>query len=189
LSSGKLLVFSAPSGSGKTTLVQHLLTQALPLEFSISATSRPPRAHEVDGKEYYFLTPEAFKEKIKANAFVEYEEVYEGLFYGTLRTELERIWNKGKHGLFDIDVQGGLNIKRQYPEQTLTVFVQPPNLGVLKNRLEQRGTETPESLQQRLAKAEAELQFADRFDVVIVNDDLEKAKQEAVERISAFLNS
>lgn len=189
MESGKLLVFSAPSGSGKTTLVRHLLAQGLPLEFSISATSRPPRGHEVDGKDYYFLSPTVFQEKIKAHAFVEYEEVYEGLFYGTLKSELERIWTNGKHGIFDIDVQGGLNIKKQYPQQTLTLFIQPPSIAALEERLQQRGTETPESLHQRVAKAAEELAFADQFDVVIVNDNLEDAKKEVFERVSTFLKS
>lgn len=189
MESGKLLVFSAPSGSGKTTLVHQLLAQGLPLEFSISATSRPPRAHEVDGKDYYFLSPTMFQEKIKANAFVEYEEVYEGLFYGTLKSELERIWTNGKHGIFDIDVQGGLNIKKHYPQQTLTLFIQPPSIAALEERLQQRGTETPESLHQRVAKAAEELAFADQFDVVIVNDNLEDAKKEVFERVSTFLKS
>ena len=189
MESGKLLVFSAPSGSGKTTLVHHLLAQGLPLEFSISATSRPPRAHEVDGKDYYFLSPTVFQEKIKTHAFVEYEEVYEGLFYGTLKSELERIWTNGKHGIFDIDVQGGLNIKKYYPQQTLTLFIQPPSIAALEERLQQRGTETPESLHQRVAKAAEELAFADQFDVVIVNDNLEDAKKEVFERVSTFLKS
>lgn len=189
MESGKLLVFSAPSGSGKTTLVHHLLAQGLPLEFSISATSRPPRAHEVDGKDYYFLSPTVFQEKIKTHAFVEYEEVYEGLFYGTLKSELERIWTNGKHGIFDIDVHGGLNIKKHYPQQTLTLFIQPPSIAALEERLQQRGTETPESLHQRVAKAAEELAFADQFDVVIVNDNLEDAKKEVFERVSTFLKS
>ena len=189
MESGKLLVFSAPSGSGKTTLVHHLLAQGLPLEFSISATSRPPRAHEVDGKDYYFLSPTVFQEKIKVHAFVEYEEVYEGLFYGTLKSELERIWTNGKHGIFDIDVHGGLNIKKHYPQQTLTLFIQPPSIAALEERLQQRSTETPESLHQRVAKAAEELAFADQFDVVIVNDNLEDAKKEVFERVSTFLKS
>lgn len=189
MESGKLLVFSAPSGSGKTTLVHHLLAQGLPLEFSISATSRPPRAHEVDGKDYYFLSPTVFQEKIKTHAFVEYEEVYEGLFYGTLKSELERIWTNGKHGIFDIDVQGSLNIKKHYPQQTLTLFIQPPSIAALEERLQQRGTETPESLHQRVAKAAEELAFANQFDVVIVNDNLEDAKKEVFERVSTFLKS
>ena len=186
---GKLVVFSAPSGSGKTTLVNHLLKQHLPLGFSISATSRAPRGEEVDGKAYYFLSEAEFRTKIKEEAFVEYEEVYHGAFYGTLKSELERLWNEGKHVLFDIDVKGGLNTKAQYPKNTLAIFVQPPSLEELENRLRSRGTETEEKIQQRLDKSATELTFSQDFDVILVNDDLTQAKSEAVRLVKQFLHS
>ena len=153
----KLFVFSAPSGSGKTTLVRHLLLQNLPLGFSISATSRPPRGEEKDGEDYYFLSEEDFRQKIEEDAFIEYEEVYNGAFYGTLRSEVERLWKLGKNVLFDIDVIGGLNVKEKSPEETLAVFVQPPSLDELEKRLRHRNTESEEKIQQRLDKSASEL--------------------------------
>ncbi len=186
---GKLFVFSAPSGSGKTTLVHHLLNQNLPLGFSISATSRAPRGKEVDGKDYYFLSEKDFREKINKDAFVEYEEVYESAFYGTLRSEIERLWAEGKHVLFDIDVVGGLNVKAQFPEETLSIFVQPPSLEELENRLRNRGTETEDKIQQRLDKSAKELVYAQDFDVILVNDNLNLAKQEVVRLVKQFLQS
>jgi len=186
---GKLFVFSAPSGSGKTTLVRHLLQQQLPLGFSISATSRAPRGTEENGKDYYFLSEKEFKQKIQDNAFVEYEEVYSGTFYGTLHSELERLWGEGKHVLFDIDVKGGLNIKDQYPNQTLSVFVEPPSLYELEKRLRERGTESEDKIQQRLDKSASELTFSQDFDVILVNDNLEEAKQEVVRLVRQFLHS
>ena len=186
---GKLFVFSAPSGSGKTTLVRHLLSQEIPLGFSISATSRKLRGTEIEGTDYHFLSLSEFKQKISENAFVEYEEVYAGVFYGTLKSEIERLWNEGKHVLFDIDVKGGLRIKDQYPEQTLALFIQPPSKKDLELRLRGRGTETEEAIQTRLDRAEEELSFAPKFDAVIVNDDLEKAKNEVVQQVQAFINS
>lgn len=186
---GKLFVFSAPSGSGKTTLVRHLLQQQLPLGFSISATSRAPRGTEENGKDYYFLGEKEFKQKIQDNAFVEYEEVYSGTFYGTLHSELERLWGEGKHVLFDIDVKGGLNIKDQYPNQTLSVFVEPPSLYELEKRLRERGTESEDKIQQRLDKSASELTFSQDFDVILVNDNLEEAKQEVVRLVRQFLHS
>jgi guanylate kinase len=186
---GKLIVFSAPSGSGKTTLVRYLLAQDIPFGFSISATSRLPRGAEQDGVDYYFLTEAAFREKIAQNAFLEYEEVYSGTFYGTLRTEVERLWASAKHVLFDIDVVGGLNIKQQFPEECLALFVQPPSLEELEKRLRGRGTDSEETIQQRLAKAKEELAYAPQFDRVIVNDNLETAQQEVRKAIEQFLQS
>lgn len=189
MKNGKLFVFSAPSGSGKTTLVKHLLTQNLPLGFSISATSRSPRGQEIEGVDYYFLSQEAFQKKIEEDAFVEYEEVYNGAFYGTLRSEVERLWSEGKHVLFDIDVVGGLNIKEQFPEETLAIFVQPPSLEELENRLRKRGTETEDKIQQRLDKSAKELIYSQDFDVILVNDNLNTAKQEVVRLVKQFLQS
>lgn len=189
MKNGKLFVFSAPSGSGKTTLVKHLLTQNLPLGFSISATSRSPRGKEIEGVDYYFLSQEAFQKKIEEDAFVEYEEVYNGAFYGTLRSEVERLWAEGKHVLFDIDVVGGLNIKEQFPEETLAIFVQPPSLEELENRLRKRGTETEDKIQQRLDKSAKELIYSQDFDVILVNDNLNTAKQEVVRLVKQFLQS
>ncbi|MGB0375713.1 MAG: guanylate kinase [Flavobacteriaceae bacterium] len=187
--SGKLIVFSAPSGSGKTTLVQHLLKQNLPLGFSISATSRAPRGAEQEGKDYYFLSAERFQAQIEAKAFLEYEEVYAGTYYGTLLSEVERIWATGKHVLFDIDVVGGLNIKQKFPEQTLAIFVQPPSLSALENRLRHRATETEAKIQQRLEKSSEELKYAPQFDVQLINDDLETAQGEVVRLVREFLDS
>lgn len=186
---GKLVVFSAPSGSGKTTLVHHLLDAGLPLEFSISAASRSIRGKEVHGKDYYFHTVEEFKQKINHNDFVEWEEVYPDHFYGTLRSEIQRIWDSGKHIIFDVDVVGGLNIKKQFGEKALAVFVKPPSIIDLEKRLRGRGTEDEESLKKRLDKAAYEMTFADQFDVVIVNDDLETAKKTVFKVVSEFLNS
>ena len=186
---GKLIVFSAPSGSGKTTIVKYLLTQPqLHLDFSISATSRYMRDGEINGKDYYFISPEDFQKKIAENAFVEHEEVYKDNFYGTLKTELERIWSEGKHVIFDIDVVGGLNIKNQYPDQTLAIFVNPPSVDELERRLKFRQTESDEKIAMRLEKAERELARAPEFDVILENHDLETAKNEAVQLVSNFLN-
>jgi guanylate kinase len=186
---GKLIIFSAPSGSGKTTLVRHLLAQNIPFGFSVSATSRLPRGAEQDGVDYYFLSDAEFREKIAQNAFLEYEEVYSGTFYGTLRSEVERLWDAGKHVLFDIDVVGGLNIKKQFPEECLALFVQSPSIEELEKRLRGRKTDSEETIQQRLAKATEELAYAPQFDRVIVNDDLETAQQEVRKAIEQFLES
>ena len=186
---GKLIIFSAPSGSGKTTLVRHLLAQDIPFGFSVSATSRLPRGAEQDGVDYYFLSEVEFREKIAQNAFLEYEEVYSGTFYGTLRSEVERLWAAGKHVLFDIDVVGGLNIKKQFPKECLALFVQPPSIEELEKRLRGRETDSEEIIQQRLAKATEELAYAPQFDRVIVNDDLETAQQEVRKAIEQFLES
>lgn len=186
---GKLIVFSAPSGSGKTTIVKYLLNQPeLNLDFSISATSRYKREGEADGKDYYFISAQEFQQKITENAFVEYEEVYKDNFYGTLKTELSRIWKQGKHIIFDIDVEGGLNIKRQYPEQTLAIFVNPPSVEELEKRLRTRKTETEEKIKMRIAKAEKELATAPFFDVVLQNNNLETACNEAYKMVKNYLN-
>lgn len=185
----KLIVFSAPSGSGKTTIVRHLLNDTdLPLAFSISATTRNPRPGEVDGKDYYFLSVEAFKERIANDAFVEWEEVYEGVFYGTLKTEIERIWSAHKAVVFDIDVEGGISIKQFFKEKALTVFVQPPSIEDLRNRLESRNTESHEQLEVRVNKASQELQKSTEFDTILINDQLEKALHEAEQIITQFLS-
>jgi guanylate kinase len=185
---GKLFVFSAPSGSGKTTLVQHLLDQKLPLGFSISATSREPRGAEINGVDYHFLSLTDFQKKIGESEFVEYEEVYTGVFYGTLKSELQRLWAEGKHVLFDIDVKGGLRIKEQFPDQTLALFIQPPSKEALEKRLRGRGTEDEKAIKMRLARAEEELSFAPQFDTVIINDDLETAKKQVVLEVKKFMN-
>lgn len=185
---GKLIVFSAPSGSGKTTLVRHLLQQTeLDLEFSISATSRERRENETDGKDYYFLDTKAFKNRIKNDEFLEWEEVYRDNFYGTLKTEVKRIWAKGKNVIFDIDVSGGLRIKRKFPDQTLAIFVKPPSIDELKIRLKKRQTESNDKINMRIAKASAELATAPLFDVIVVNDNLEKALSESYNLVSDFV--
>ncbi len=184
---GKLIIFSAPSGTGKTTIVRHLLQSDLPLGFSISATSRKMRQNEINGKDYYFFTPELFKQKIENNEFLEWEEVYPDQFYGTLISEINRIWEEGKHVLFDVDVVGGLNIKNKYPDQSLAIFLMPPSLEALKERLILRGTETEESFNKRKDKAAFELCFADKFDGIIVNDNLDTAKEDAYKTIKDFL--
>lgn len=186
---GRLLIFSAPSGSGKTTLVHHLLRQFPNIQFSISATSRERRAFETDGKDYYFLSADRFREKIDAGDFVEWEEVYPGTFYGTLKSEVNRILEAGNSVIFDVDVQGGLNIKKQYGPKALAVFVKVASIEILRERLIGRNTESPEKLVTRLAKAEEEMRYESAFDVVIVNHELEAAKKEAVTLVSKFLTS
>jgi guanylate kinase len=187
---GKLFVFSAPSGSGKTTIVRHLLQQErLNLSFSISATSRAPRGEEKDGIEYYFISLKEFKSKIKNEEFLEWEEVYRDNFYGTLKTEVERIWSQKKHVIFDIDVAGGLRIKKKFPNQTLAVFVKPPSVDELKIRLKKRKTESEEKINMRIAKASVELATAPQFDKIIKNYDLETALAEAEELVKNFIHS
>ncbi len=186
---GRSIIVSAPSGAGKTTIVRHLLEQGLGLEFSISATSRPRREGEVDGKDYFFLSVDEFKGRIRAGEFVEYEEVYPGRFYGTLRSELERIWEAGHHAIFDVDVVGGLDLKEIYQTKALALFVSPPSVEVLEQRLNHRNTETPETLRMRVEKAEHELTFRDRFDAVIVNADRETACAEATALVRKFLST
>lgn len=187
---GKLVIFSAPSGSGKTTIVRHLVAK-MPdkLAFSISATSRPRRGAEENGKDYHYLSGEEFKSKIKAGDFLEYEEVYAGTYYGTLRSEVERIWAEGKNVIFDIDVQGGLNLKHQFKNQALAVFVMPPSIKILEERLQLRQTDSPESIALRVEKAEKELQTAKLFDCFILNEDLEKACAEAERIVGEFLGA
>ena len=187
--SGKLIVFSAPSGAGKTTIVHHLLNQNLGLEFSISACSRSKRKNEINGKDYYFLSTEEFKHKISNNEFVEWEEVYPDHFYGTLKAELERIWNNGNHVIFDVDVIGGLSIKNSYPKETLAVFVQPPSVKELRSRLYKRSTDSQQNIEKRISKAEKELSYSKKFDAIIINDDLEDAISEAENKVREFLNS
>jgi guanylate kinase len=184
---GKAIIFSAPSGSGKTTLVQHLLQNNSDLGFSISAATRDKRGRkEEHGKDYYFLSPEEFRKKIEQNEFVEWEEVYAGNFYGTLKSEIERIWSEGKNVIFDVDVKGGLNLKKYFGDKALSIFVKVPSMEVLKQRLNDRGTESEESLSRRLFKANFEMGFQDKFDVVLVNEDLEKSKLEAQKLYDEF---
>ena len=185
---GKLIVFSAPSGSGKTTIVRHLLSKEdLNLEFSISAASRASRGEEVNGKDYYFMSTEEFKKHIKNEDFLEWEEVYRDNFYGTLKSEVERIWAKGKNVIFDIDVAGGLRIKHKFPEETLAVFVKPPSVDELKRRLKERSTESEDKINRRIAKASVELATAPQFDVIIKNYDLEIALEEAYQLVKNFV--
>lgn len=187
---GKLIVFSAPSGSGKTTIVRYLLArEELKLDFSISATSRPPRSNEKDGKDYYFLSLEEFKKKIKNDEFLEWEEVYRDNFYGTLKSEIDRIWAKGKNVIFDIDVVGGLDIKQIYPEHTLAVFVKPPSIEELKIRLKKRQTESDDKINMRVAKASIELATAPQFDYIIVNNNLNTALEEAYILVSDYVGA
>ena len=187
---GKMLIVSAPSGSGKSTIVQWLMQEhpELQLYFSISCTSRAPRGTEQDGVEYFFLTPEEFRKKIADEEFLEYEEVYHDRFYGTLKAQVERQREAGQNVVFDVDVKGGVNIKKFYDGEALSLFIQPPSVEELRRRLTKRGTDTAEAIEERLAKAEYELTFAPQFDRVIVNDDLQAAKQEALRIISDFLN-
>lgn len=168
----KLLIFSAPSGSGKSTIINYLMEQGLNLHFSISATSRPPRGQEQNGVEYFFLTPEEFKQHIAANDFLEYEEVYKDRFYGTLKSQVDKQLANGENVVCDVDVLGGQNIKKHYGDKALSIFIQPPSIEVLRERLISRATDTPEVINDRIARAEFELSFSDKFDVVIVNDDL-----------------
>jgi guanylate kinase len=184
----KVIIFCAPSGSGKTTIVKHLLQQNNQLMFSVSACTRNRREGEVDGKDYYFLTKENFAEKVKNNEFLEYEEVYGGNFYGTLKAEIERIWALGKVVLFDVDVVGGLNIKNYYGDNALAVFVKPPDVATLEKRLRHRSTETEETLKMRVEKAVHELEFQSKFEVVLLNDDLSIALEKAESLVNSFLN-
>lgn len=187
-SSGKLVIFSAPSGSGKTTIVRHLLKKYPKLEFSISATSRDPRGQEKDGVDYHFLSAEEFRSRIDNGEFLEWEEVYAGTYYGTLRSEVSRIWDKGGHVAFDIDVVGGLNLKSHFGRRALAVYVKAPSMEILEQRLRNRGTDSDEKIVQRLAKAEEESLREPEFDITIVNDDLDRACQEAEDKIGEFLN-
>jgi guanylate kinase len=185
---GKAFIFAAPSGSGKTTIVKHLVQTNPLLGFSISASTRDKRGRtEENGKDYYFLSKEDFLRKIQNDEFVEWEEVYEGNFYGTLKSEIERIWNEGKHVVFDVDVKGALNLKKYFGDRALAIFVKVPSLDVLKERLSDRGTESPESLSRRVYKAEFEMGFENRFDVTLLNDELEESKMKAEQLVADFI--
>jgi len=184
----RLVIFSAPSGSGKSTIVDYLLHRGLNIAFSVSATSRDPRGNEKNGVEYYFMSPDEFRQKIANNEFVEYEEVYKDCYYGTLRSEIDRIGRQQKHIVFDVDVLGGLNIKKQYSDRALLIFIAPPGIDELRQRLISRGTDSPEMINLRIAKAEFELSFAPHFDITIVNDDLNRAKIEAERIVGNFLS-
>ena len=187
--SGKVVIFSAPSGAGKTTIAKEILKEIPSLQFSVSACSRPKRKEEKEGIDYYFLTKEEFKNKIDSGEFLEWQEVYPGSFYGTLKTEVERIWKNGKNVMFDIDTFGGLNVKKLYREKALSIFIKTSTTDVLENRLRSRGTETEESIRKRMDKAKVELNHSAEFDRIIINDDLQKAIKEAYEIITKFLNS
>jgi guanylate kinase len=185
---GKIIIIAAPSGAGKTSITRYLLKHlSQHLAFSISAATRQPRNNEKDGVDYYFISVPDFKNKIQQNEFVEWEMVYEGKYYGTLKSEMERIWNLQKAPLLDVDVKGGIHVQQQYPQTSLSLFIQPPSIEELKKRLEARGTETPESLQARINKASYELSFKDQFDKIIINDDLDRACKEAEEIVKKFI--
>ncbi len=189
MSTGKVIIFSAPSGSGKTTIVKHLLSTNSNLAFSVSATTRQPRPNEINGKDYYFLTNTDFLQRVQNNEFAEYEEVYPGTYYGTLRSEVERIWAEGKVVIFDVDVVGGLNLKRIWGRSALAVFVKPPSVAVLQNRLRARATETEQDLEKRINKALSELQFEPQFDVVLINDRLDETFENAQQLLQDFLTT
>lgn len=182
-----MLILSAPSGSGKSTIIQYLLNKGLPLEFSISATTRAPRGNEKNGVEYYFYTVEEFKQKIANGEFLEFEEVYENRFYGTLKSECERIWSKGKVIVFDVDVAGGMRLKSLFGDKALSLFIQAPSIEVLRQRLEGRKTDSPEEIQKRIDKAAYEMQFANKFDKIVINDDLTRACNDAEQLLTDFL--
>lgn len=184
---GKLVIISAPSGAGKTTIVNHLLGSGLNLSFSVSATTRPLRGNEENGKDYFFLSVEEFKKRIENNEFVEWEEVYKDLFYGTLKSEIERIWEMGHNVLFDVDVKGGISLKKKFGNRSIAIFIMPPSVEELENRLIKRATDTPEKIKMRVEKARDELKLANQFDMVIVNHQLDKAKEEAVKILTSFL--
>ena len=183
----KVLIFSAPSGSGKSTIVGHILSTHPEVEFSVSATSRPPRGSERDGVEYWFLSEEEFRSRVAADEFVEYEEVYEGRFYGTLKTEVERIWAKGHAIIFDVDVKGGVSLKKYFGDKALSVFIQAPSVEVLRERLVRRGTDSAEDIEKRVAKAAEEMTYAPRFDHILINDSLDEAFAEAERMVDEFL--
>lgn len=186
---GKLVIISAPSGAGKTSIVQAVLRKNSNLMFSVSACSRKPRQGEIDGKDYYFFSSEEFKEKIAGNEFIEWEEVYPNHYYGTLRSEVEKIWEIGKHVIFDVDVKGGLNIKKQYPVISLAIFIKPPSIEILEERLHKRSTESEEQLKMRISKAIFEMNYADEFDLVIINENLQKAIEETERAINEFIEN
>lgn len=185
--SPKLIIITAPSGSGKTTIVKQIMQRFPQLRFSISAATRTPRAGEVNGKDYYFITVADFQNKIETDAFLEWEMVYEGKYYGTPKSEIDRIWQEQNVPIVDIDVVGARNVKNMYPDNSLSIFIQAPTLEILKQRLEQRGTETPETLKERLERAEFEMTFAEQFDLRVINDNLEKAVEEIIEKLVGFI--
>lgn len=186
---GKVIIFSAPSGSGKSTILNYLMEQEeLKLRFSISATTRAPRGNEVHGKEYYFLTVDEFKQRIAQGDFLEYEEVYDGCFYGSLKSDVQRLLDRGYNVAFDVDVVGGINIKKQYGNQAMAVFIQPPSLDILRTRLEFRGTDTPEAIEKRLAKAAWEMEFLPQFDTKVISDSIESSRKNAYSLIKKFLD-
>ncbi|WP_256012681.1 guanylate kinase [Desertivirga xinjiangensis] len=187
MTQGKLVIFSAPSGAGKTTIVHYLLSRIPELEFSVSATTRESRGSEENNKDYYFISKEEFLHKVAKHEFVEFEEVYSGTFYGTLRSEIQRIWDSGKHVVFDIDVEGGLRLRKKFEDDALAIFVQPPSLEVLIQRLGSRGTDSEEKLKERIGKAGKELTYADRFDIILPNNDLTTACEEAERIVREFL--
>jgi guanylate kinase len=185
----KLVIISAPSGAGKSTIVRHLLQKGINLEFSISATTRPPRGKEKDGKEYYFLSVEEFRRRIENGDFIEWEEVYKDQFYGTLKSEIDRIWSRGNHVLFDVDVKGGINLKKIFGLDAISIFIMPPSAEELEKRLIQRGTDNPEKIKMRVAKAEDEMKLTDQFDNIVLNKWLEQAQNEVYKIVSSFINS
>ena len=186
---GRLIIFAAPSGSGKSTIINWLMQEhpELNMHFSISCTSRAPRGTEQDGVEYFFLTPEEFRKKIEADEFVEYEEVYQDRYYGTLRSQVDKQLEQGENVVFDVDVHGAMNIKKAYGDRAMSLFIQPPSIEELRRRLNGRGTDAPEVIEQRIARAEYELSFAPKFDTVVVNDDIQEAKENTLQKIAQFL--
>ena len=186
---GKLVIISAPSGAGKTTIVNHILQMVPGLEFSVSATTRSPRGKEKDGKEYYFISTEDFRERIRNNEFAEWQEVYKDHFYGTLKSEIDRIWAKGKHVIFDVDVMGGINLKNIFSTRAISIFIRPPSVRELEKRLLGRATDNPEKIKMRLAKAVEEMKLADRFDHIVINDNLEQARNDVCKIVMSFLNT
>jgi len=186
---GKLIIVSAPSGAGKTTIVNHLLHKVSGLEFSISATTRSPRGKEKDGKEYFFISPQDFRERIERNEFAEWEEVYKDHFYGTLKSEIERIWAEGKHVIFDVDVKGGINLKNIFGHKAISIFIMPPSVMELKNRLFARATDNPARIEMRVEKAIEEMKLAEKFDHTVINDNLQRASDKVFKLVKSFLNS
>jgi guanylate kinase len=186
---GKLVIITAPSGAGKTTIVKHLLDSGLNLSFSVSATTRTPRENETDGKDYFFLSVQEFKRRIGNDEFVEWEEVYKDHFYGTLKSEMERIWADGKHVLFDVDVKGGISLKKKFGTKSIAIFIMPPSVKELENRLVKRATDTPEKIRIRIEKANEELKLANQFDTIIVNHQLDRAKEETLKTVASFLGT